>query len=165
MHADTVHDFIINKVVQSSINGLPVEYKEYTPPCPVSTIETHAEIKVENIEKPKREQKAGANTKKAKAKKKEKSSKSSKKSSQKTKGKKEKDAGPAKIDVPGEIFFTDPNLSVYRLQNTNTSVTDGYAISSIVNMMTKAQKYDLNPIVIKIKKMCNIPVDILQKQG
>lgn len=159
---------MVSKLIQNAVNGLSNEYKEYAPVCPMSTVETHAETKVaSNVEK-KKTKKSDAGKKKKNAKKKEKSA-SSKKSGGKRgragKKGKEKDTGPSKIDVPGEIFFADPNLSVYRLQNANKSVTDGYVISTITKLLTKIQKYDLNPIVIKIKKITKLPVDMLRKQG
>lgn len=97
--------------------------------------------------------------KKTKGRKKEK--KKSKKNRKSKKGKKG-DSVP-KIAVPGEVFFTDPQLVVFGIEKPLNAISNAYAILTVKNFMTRKQKMELNPIVIKIKKISNLPVKALEE--
>lgn len=72
---------------------------------------------------------------------------------------------PRVILFPAEIFFTDPNLAIYRLENSNVNILDGYLLVTVTNLLTKRQKVELNPLVIKTRKIMNLPKQILEKNG
>lgn len=73
--------------------------------------------------------------------------------------------GVVSITVSGEIFFTEPNLTVHRISKRDRDILDGYALLSIKNLMTRSQKSEMNPLVINIKKVTNLPVEKLSQNG
>lgn len=69
------------------------------------------------------------------------------------------------ISVSGELFFTEPNLTVHRVAKRDREVYDAYGVITVKNLMTRFQKSLLNPLVINVKKINNLPVKILAKHG
>lgn len=156
---------MVTKLIHNASNGLPIEYKESAPVCLPPT-RSLLKTPTLNLSKSKKDKKQ--NDTKKKTTKNRKSATTSKKSNKRSsKGKKGKKADtiPPKFEIPGEIFFTEPDLSIYRLQNANSSITEGYIVTTLTNLMTKSQKYYLNPLVIKIKKISNLPIETLKKHG
>lgn len=78
---------------------------------------------------------------------------------------KRNDSTDITIMVPAEVFFTDSNLSIYRSDLSNGVVSRAFVFITVESLMTKAQKLILNSLIIKIKKIVNIPVDVLQQIG
>lgn len=75
---------------------------------------------------------------------------------------------PVTITVSGEVFFTTPNLSIHQIDDTpvkDHDVYNGYVLLTIKNLMTREQKTEMNPLVIKIKKLMKLPVNVLSKHG
>ncbi|KAK4882063.1 hypothetical protein RN001_005382 [Aquatica leii] len=143
---DPLHKHYINKIIDQVVKKEKVKCKEFTLICPPP--ETDANLE-ENENKPK-------NSKKEKGNKSKKNTKSDKK--------KKADATESlKISVPGEIFFTDPNLSIYKLKTCSNKIFQAFVITTASDVMTKAQKYKLNPLIIKIGKISNLPVELLRK--
>lgn len=94
-----------------------------------------------------------------------KSKKSETRTKKKKKGEKKPTLEPLTIRVSGEVFFTDPNLSIHRLEKGDREVYDGYALLTVKNLMTRAQKNEMNPLVINIKKIVKLPVHVITKHG
>lgn len=106
--------------------------------------------------------------KKEKDKKPEKKSKSSKTSSKKSQRKAKgmpKKSDHFQITVPGEVFFTDPNLSMYDFKYANDTVTKAYLLLGVERLMSTKQKFYLNPMIIKIEKIENLNAQLLKEKG
>lgn len=117
--------------------------------------------------KSKKGSKKSSKSKKSKGSKKSKTSKKSKGSrrSKKKKNGKKKKADVFKAKISCETFFTDPILCTYRLENSDSSANCGFALVSVEKLLVLLQKLEYNPLVIKIMKINNLPVDVLQKEG
>lgn len=68
------------------------------------------------------------------------------------------------IIVPAEVFFTDPNFSLYCMEKNNNKM-EGYVLINVINLMTRPQKIRMDPLVLKIHSVNNLPIDVLQKHG
>ncbi|VEN42515.1 unnamed protein product [Callosobruchus maculatus] len=97
-----------------------------------------------------------------KSKKSDKKSKSSK-SSKSQKSQKSVKPDTAKIQVPGEIFFTDPDLVTYKSNTPTIALDDFFVLLSVKELMTRTQKLSMNSLVIKLKKLRSLPADRLKK--
>lgn len=69
------------------------------------------------------------------------------------------------ILVPAEVFFTDPKFSIFKGESATGLVRNAFVTFTVESLMTRAQKLILNSMVLKIKKLDNIPVDILKQLG
>lgn len=94
-----------------------------------------------------------------------KSKKSETHTKKKKKAEKKPTLEPLTITVSGEVFFTDPNLSIHRIGKGDREVHDGYALLTVKNLMTRAQKNEMNPLVINVKKIVKLPVNVITKHG
>nr|CAI5867424.1 unnamed protein product [Callosobruchus analis] len=116
---------IIEKVAKDE----PVKCKEFVTP-PTGQLEPQV-----------KDAKVGGKGKKDKKEKKEKASKKSDKKSKSSKSSKksEKPAKPdtAKIQVPGEIFFTDPDLVTYKSNTPTIALDDFFVMLSVKELMTR----------------------------
>ncbi|CAH1967678.1 unnamed protein product [Acanthoscelides obtectus] len=101
------------------------------------------------------------NEQKSKNKKLDKNSKSSK--SSKTTEKQPTRGDSTTIQVPGEIFFTDPDLVIYKSDTRTFVLDDVFVLLSVKQLMTSTQKLSMNPLVIKLKKLRKLPADLLKK--
>nr|CAI5867423.1 unnamed protein product [Callosobruchus analis] len=142
---------IIEKVAKDE----PVKCKEFVTP-PTGQLEPQV-----------KDAKVGGKGKKDKKEKKEKASKKSDKKSKSSKSSKksEKPAKPdtAKIQVPGEIFFTDPDLVTYKSNTPTIALDDFFVMLSVKELMTRSQKLATNSLVIKLKKLRSLPADKLKE--
>lgn len=69
------------------------------------------------------------------------------------------------ISVPAEVFFTDPNLSIFRHDSSTGIVSKVFLLIVVESLMTKSQKMVLNSLVVKVKNLENIPTESLMKYG
>ncbi|XP_071055405.1 uncharacterized protein [Onthophagus taurus] len=138
-------------------------FKEYIsnspPPMTEDEIITIENPPIKEIKIPKKSKKKED---KKKDKKKEKKKKKDKKSEKKSK-KSPKMSNEMSVKVSGEIFFTDPNLAMFDVRNPNLTITNGYVLLAVEKLMTRQQKYDLNPFVVKIDKIDDLDVETLRK--
>lgn len=70
-----------------------------------------------------------------------------------------------KFTVPGEVFITNPPLSIFSLENNDSVIRCGFLLISVSDLFTKIQEDNLNPLVVSIESLKNIPVDILTRYG
>lgn len=146
---DETHDYLIKKIIQDVSDGVPVKCTEFVRVW-VATSDEH--ILQRDVSESKENQKSkGGKKKKGKVKENEE--------------KKGGSSGVRVINVSGEVFFTEPNLSTHRLAKSDREICAGYVLLSVRNLMTRSQKNEMNPLVINIKKIVKLPVEILEKQG
>lgn len=69
------------------------------------------------------------------------------------------------VSVPAEVLFTDPNSAIYKEETENDTVKNVYILLSVDKLLSRAQKLLLDPLVIKIKKLSNLPTNILKELG
>lgn len=69
------------------------------------------------------------------------------------------------ITVNAEIFFAHPFCSIHSEKSITGPVSDAYVLIKVRSLMSMAQKLILNPLIIKIDKLKNIPTDILKSCG
>lgn len=89
--------------------------------------------------------------------------------SKKSKGKKSKKMKTpkalVKFTVPGEVFITNPKFSVFALENSNKTIRSGYLLISVENLFNRLQEIYLNPLIISIDAIKNMPVEMLSERG
>nr|CAH7751431.1 unnamed protein product [Callosobruchus chinensis] len=143
------------EIIDKTAKGELVKCKEFVAP-PAGQLEPQV-----------KDDKVGGKSKKGKNEKTEKKSKKSDKKSKSSKSSKksQKSVKPdtAKILVPGEIFFTDPDLVTYKSNTPTIALDDFFVMLSVKELMTRAQKLAMNSLVIKLKKLRNLPADKLKE--
>lgn len=144
-----MHDYLIKKTIRDVTQGIPIKCKEFFEIWKADTKENE-----EGSKKPEQQNES----KKLKAA----STKPSKKGKKEKKG---KGATALNVQISGEIYFTDPSLSVHHLIQRDRDVCDGYIFLSVNSLMTRMQKFYMNPLVINLVKIRNLPVDVLNKHG
>lgn len=60
------------------------------------------------------------------------------------------------LKMQGEVFFTD-NDCVFKAENYRSDVRQLYVIPHVDNLLTRSQKIQLNPIIIKLNSVENFP--------
>lgn len=155
--SDDTHVFQINKTIDYARSRKKIRCKDFVLICPPPINEVDESKKIVsidakniNIKEKIRETKSIVSTKK--------DTKSTKTKSANEKNKKD---GAFQISVPGEVLFTDPTLSIYTLEDASSEVHDFYVLQTVSNLLSRPQKYSFNPLIIKIKKLSNLPINIL----
>ncbi|KAF7270393.1 hypothetical protein GWI33_016627 [Rhynchophorus ferrugineus] len=69
------------------------------------------------------------------------------------------------LSANGEIFFTDPNSVIYSLEQYKASVSKIYVVMSVRELLSRSQKIFFNPLVVKINKITNFPIEIFNNTG
>ncbi|XP_017776186.1 PREDICTED: uncharacterized protein LOC108562384 [Nicrophorus vespilloides] len=132
-------------------------FKEFTPNTLESLPEDFCpEEVIQLVELPKEEKRDKKGKKGKKGKKERKKSK---------KSKKEKKKVNLKMSLSGESFFTDSNLCVHGTKETMDKIQKMYVLTRVKDLMTVEAQAEMNPLVIKLKMVKNLPVEILQKEG
>lgn len=159
---DPLHCFQVNKIIDLIISGKEVECKDLVPVCPQPL--TDADISKQAALAEENKKMSNVKSKDSKLKKSGKEG-NTKKEKKNKKEKKEKTKGvdTLKIVIPGEVFYTDPNISIYNLQTPSPVLTHGFILTTAEQLLSRLQKYSFNPLIIKIKKLSNLPVDVLAK--
>ncbi|KAG5889994.1 hypothetical protein JTB14_035906 [Gonioctena quinquepunctata] len=75
------------------------------------------------------------------------------------------DTGNIKMKVPAEIFFTDSNPAMYGLSDLTGFIKSSFVFVAVDHLLTRTQKLALNPLVVKINKIDNLPADVLKNHG
>lgn len=60
------------------------------------------------------------------------------------------------LKMQGEIFFTD-NDCIFKTENYRSEVRQLYVIPHVDNLLTRSQKIQLNPLIIKLNSVENFP--------
>ncbi|KAF5290138.1 hypothetical protein FQR65_LT11650 [Abscondita terminalis] len=156
---DPLHKYTVNKIIDDCIHNKNFNCKDFAPICPSPLTE-------EQTEKSAKMTAFDKNSNSKNLKKDKQFDKKIKKEADKTSKTKENRKGKGsdvKISVPGEIFYTDPNLSVHKLNMESSQISQAFIITSATDILTREQKFQLNPLIIKIGKVSNLPLDILEK--
>lgn len=141
---------MIKKIIEKVTAGLPIKCKDFVPVWR-ATADTTIPLVDDASEEDSTRKKSSTRTK----------------ASMKTKKEKQATLEPSTITVSGEVFFTDPNLTVHRIvkNNNDREIYDGYAVLTVKNLMTRTQKNEMNPLVVNIKKVVKLPVNVMAKNG
>lgn len=86
------------------------------------------------------------------------------KTTKKSKGQKKIDT-VLKVQIPGEVFLSDPFYARYKLEGNNPSLVKAFLVTGSRILMSLDQELVLNPFLISIKKLCNVPVNQLKSLG
>ncbi|KAF2897906.1 hypothetical protein ILUMI_08276 [Ignelater luminosus] len=160
--SDPLHYFQVNKIIDLIINGKEVECKDLVPVCPRPL--TDADISKQTALEEESKKRGNISRKEPNLKKSGKESNTKKeKKNKKEKKEKPQSTDTLKIVIPGEVFYTDPNISIYDLKTTSSVLTHGFILTTAEQLLSRLQKYSFNPLIIKIKKLSNLPVDLLAK--
>lgn len=149
---DEIHDHMVKKMIEDINSGVPIRCKEFVR---VWSTSSDAHMTIENLVVDDSNSKTKQGTA-AGRKKKDKKDK---------KDKKAISSGPLAITISGEVFFTDPNMTVHRIAKSDPEIYDGYALLTVKNLMTRTQKNEMNPLVINVKKVLKLPAAVLAKHG
>ncbi|GJQ72731.1 hypothetical protein Trydic_g1388 [Trypoxylus dichotomus] len=68
------------------------------------------------------------------------------------------------IKVSGEVFFTDPTISIFDCKNTNAAILKVFLFLGVENLMTSKQKCWMNPMIVKVKKLNNLDSELLKQK-
>lgn len=68
------------------------------------------------------------------------------------------------IKVSGEVFFTDPIVSIYDVKEPNDVISNAYVLLSVDRLMTNSQKFLMNPMIVKVDKIENLDVKALEQK-
>ncbi|XP_057659206.1 uncharacterized protein LOC130895721 [Diorhabda carinulata] len=139
---------IFYDVLKNFYAGKYIKINELIYPC--------SQIQIEDEEEPKS---------KSKNKKKQKPDKKSLKEKKKKTQDETKTRDKIIISIPAEIFFTEFSMGTFRVVSKNNFVDSAFVFVSANNLLSRAQKISLNPIVVKIFKIENLPADQLRKLG
>lgn len=66
------------------------------------------------------------------------------------------------LKMQGEVFFTD-NDCVFKAENYRSDVRQLYVIPHVDNLLTRSQKIQLNPIIIKLNSVENFPQQLTRQ--
>ncbi|XP_050299636.1 uncharacterized protein LOC126738377 [Anthonomus grandis grandis] len=77
------------------------------------------------------------------------------------KPKPEKSTGKLTLRMQGEIFFTDSD-TVFTIENQRSEVNHLFVIPQVENLISRFQKIELNPIIIKLKSIQRFPVKVFE---
>lgn len=69
------------------------------------------------------------------------------------------------VKIPSHVLLSDPVLSSYQIKETGSRISEIYILLSSENILTSFQKQQLCPLVVKIRKLSNLPTEILVKNG
>ncbi|XP_028138161.1 uncharacterized protein LOC114332519 [Diabrotica virgifera virgifera] len=75
------------------------------------------------------------------------------------KGKETKSKDTLTVKVPAEIFFTESYMATYRVLAKNSFANNVLVFVSAKNLLSRAQKLALNPLVVKIFKIIDLPAE------
>lgn len=136
---------MIYEIINKHCAGIEVECKDFVLPCYIPSdlskkVKTNTESS--NIKSPLMETTKGKASKNIKTK-----------------------SEDVTVSIPAEVFFTDPNYSVYKKENQDNIIKNVYISISVDQLLSRAQKLVLDPLVIKIIKLNNVPVDTLNEIG
>lgn len=104
-----------------------------------------------------------SSSKKSKSKK----SRRSKKGSRKT-GKSSRTGGKQKtidLKIPAHVLLSDPALATYQVKDIGAKLSEIYILLSSEDILTLRQKRELCPLVVKIRKINDLPCDVLAQNG
>ncbi|XP_030755396.1 uncharacterized protein LOC115881837 isoform X2 [Sitophilus oryzae] len=81
------------------------------------------------------------------------------------KEKAEKSVTKLNLQIQGETFFTDPEMSIFSVEQYKASVPKFLVAASVNRLLTRSQKIELNPMVVKIKKITDFPSEVFDNTG
>jgi hypothetical protein len=96
-----------------------------------------------------------------------KKSRRSKKGSRKT-GKSSRTGGKQKtidLKIPAHVLLSDPALATYQVKDIGAKLSEIYILLSSEDILTLRQKRELCPLVVKIRKINDLPCDVLAQNG